>query len=119
MPACRLPAYTRHCSGRYFGFAGGGARNGRFLAVDTVIVVAEMGGNIRRVVEFGAVSAGTAAAAAAAVGEGSNPAALVLAASNSPVGTPSAEENLHCYSTAPAAQETRHGNTAAVADPEV
>lgn len=116
MPACRLAAYNRHCSGRYFGFAGGGARNGRFLAVDTVIVVAGMGGSIRRVVEFGVVSAGTAAAAA---GEGSNPAALVLAASNSLVGTPSAEENLHCYSTAPAAQETRHGNTAAVADPEV
>lgn len=96
-------------------FAGGVAHSGQFLVVGKIVAVAaQMGGSIRRLlaVAFGAV-------AAAAAGAGNNPTALVLAASNSRLGTPFVEENLHCYNTAPAVQETRQGNTAVVADPEV
>lgn len=102
-------------------FAGGGAWGGRFLVLDGTVIVA--GGSIRRLsVGVVGVVGAVGAVAAVAVGEvDSSPAGLALAASSSHAGTPSAEENLHCYSTVPTTEpveETRHSNTAA-ADPEV
>lgn len=100
-------------------FAAGRVWVERLLVVGRIVIVAaEMGASIRRLL---AEAFGVVAVVAAAAVVGSGLAFLALAASSSYMGTPSAGEDLHCYNTASATgsvEKTDHCNTAAAVDPE-